>query len=306
MFTGFTPETIDFLWGIRMNNNRDWFLEHKKQYVSTLYEPMKALGKDLFAPFMEIPGTILKVSRIYRDARLHHPDPYKESLWLCIRQDVEWWAENPCLFFEINPEGVSYGFTLWHPRTAAMEEFRKYISAYPDEFLHLISQTEAAVGQPVTAQLYKRPKETDNPALAPYFAWKGGIECIRHKDVGDEMFGAELENEVADFFAKLTPLYTYFTRFGGVKRRFRQNFEVDFMKVYYMNGAGNDFMVIDARGLTLDYPALARKCCAITGRTGSWPRTSPIRRISGCIFTIPTAPGESVRQRRPVHLPVRP
>ena len=42
MFTGFTPETIDFLWGIRMNNNRDWFLEHKKQYVSTLYEPMKA------------------------------------------------------------------------------------------------------------------------------------------------------------------------------------------------------------------------------------------------------------------------
>ena len=206
MFTGFTPETIDFLWGIRMNNNRDWFLEHKKQYVSTLYEPMKALGKDLFAPFMEIPGTILKVSRIYRDARLHHPDPYKESLWLCIRQDVEWWAENPCLFFEINPEGVSYGFTLWHPRTAAMEEFRKYISAYPDEFLHLIAQTEAAVGQPVTAQLYKRPKETDNPALAPYFAWKGGIECIRHKD------------------------------------------------------------------------------CLLY--------TSPIRRISGCIFTIPTAPGE--------------
>ena len=30
MFTGFTPETVDFLWGIRMNNNRDWFLEHKK------------------------------------------------------------------------------------------------------------------------------------------------------------------------------------------------------------------------------------------------------------------------------------
>lgn len=40
------------------------------------------------------------------------------------------------------------------------------------------------------------------------------------------------------------------------------------MKVYYMNGAGNDFMVIDARGLTLDHPALARKCCAITGADG--------------------------------------
>ena len=28
MFEGFYPETIDFLWGIRMNNNRDWFTAH--------------------------------------------------------------------------------------------------------------------------------------------------------------------------------------------------------------------------------------------------------------------------------------
>ena len=72
MFSGFTPETIDFLWGIRMNNNREWFQEHKKQYVDTLYEPMKALGAYLFQPFLDKPGTLLKVSRIYRDARLHH------------------------------------------------------------------------------------------------------------------------------------------------------------------------------------------------------------------------------------------
>ena len=31
MFEGFSPETFDFLWGIRMNNNRDWFMEHKAQ-----------------------------------------------------------------------------------------------------------------------------------------------------------------------------------------------------------------------------------------------------------------------------------
>ena len=213
MFTGFSPETIDFLWGIRMNNNREWFLAHKKQYVDTLYEPMKALGKELFAPFLECPGTILKVSRIYRDARLHHPDPYKESLWICIRQDVEWWAENPCLFFEINPEGVDYGFSLWHPRTGTMEDFRRYITARPEEFLHLIQQTKKTVGQPVTAQLYKRPKETGNPALAPFFAWKSNIGCIRHADAGPEIFGPGLEREVADFFAGLTPLYTYFNRF---------------------------------------------------------------------------------------------
>ena len=40
------------------------------------------------------------------------------------------------------------------------------------------------------------------------------------------------------------------------------------MKVYYMNGAGNDFMVIDGRGLDLDYAALALELCDITGADG--------------------------------------
>ena len=213
MFTGFTPETIDFLWGIRMNNNREWFTANKKQYTDNLYHPMKELGQELFEPFLEKPGNLLKVSRIYRDARLHPPTPYKESLWICIRQDVEWWAENPCLYFEINPDEVHYGFFIWKMRTSAMEDFRRHITAYPDEFLELVKTTEEAVGQPITAELYKRPKPTDNPDLERFFAWKGQIACTRSIAPGPDMFGPELKNEVADFFEKLTPLYEYFNRF---------------------------------------------------------------------------------------------
>ena len=213
MFTGFTPETMDFLWGIRMNNNRDWFTQHKGDYVRTLYEPMKELGQAVFQPFLERPGNLLKVSRIYRDARMHPPTPYKESLWLCIRRDVDWWAENPCLYFELNPEGANYGFFYWKPRTSMLEEFRRNISAKPDDFLKLISDTESAVGQPVTAECYKRPKPTDNPALIPYFAWKGQIGCTREIAPGDRLFGSQLEEEVSGFFEALTPLYEYFNQF---------------------------------------------------------------------------------------------
>ena len=209
MFQGFTPETFDFLWGIRMNNNRDWFMQNKKQYVNTLYEPMKALGKELFEPFLDMPGNILKVSRIYRDARLHHPDPYKESLWICIRKDVEWWAESPCLFFEICPEGASYGLVHWKPKTATLEQFRKDISARPEQFLELIRQTEETTGIPVTADLYKRPKETDDPRLAPYFAWKGNIACCVDEAPGDSLFDPALSQRVRTFFEQLIPLYEY-------------------------------------------------------------------------------------------------
>ena len=40
------------------------------------------------------------------------------------------------------------------------------------------------------------------------------------------------------------------------------------MKVYYMNGAGNDFMVIDARGLTLDFEKLSLGLCKLSGADG--------------------------------------
>lgn len=213
MFTGFTPETIDFLWGIRMNNNRDWFLEHKKQYTDTLYEPMKALGRELFEPFIERPGNIVKVSRIYRDARLHHPDPYKESLWICIRRDVEWWAENPCLFFEIRPEGVAYGFSLWRPKVSAMDQFRAHIAERPDEFLELIRRTEETTGMPVTAQCYKRPKPAPLPELEPFYAWKSDIGVIRYEETGEAIFGPELGRRAGELFRQLIPIYEYFNPF---------------------------------------------------------------------------------------------
>ena len=214
MFEGFSPETVDFLWGIRMNNDRDWFLEHKKDYVNYLYEPMKALGQDLFQPFMDRPGNLLKVSRIYRDARLHHPVPYKESLWICIRRDVQLWAENPCLFFEIRPEGVSYGLIWWQPKVTTLESFRQVIAAKPKEFLDLIKKTEKATGVPVTANLYKRPKEAPSKNLAPYFAWKGNIACVIDEPVGPQMFGPDLGKRAGEFIEKLIPLYEYLNRFG--------------------------------------------------------------------------------------------
>ena len=213
MFEGFSPETVDFLWGIRLNNNREWFLQNKQNYVQYLYEPMKALAKDLFQPYIDRPGDLIKVSRIYRDARMHHSVPYKESLWLCIRRDVDWWGEHPCLFLEINPEGIDYCFFIWQPRVTAMEQFRQAIAAKPEPFLDMIRRAERQTGIPFTAECYKRPKKADDDRLAPYFAWKKQIACIRHEDFGPDCFTPALTRRVADFFESLTPVYDFFNQF---------------------------------------------------------------------------------------------
>ena len=197
MFEGFSPETVDFLWGIRLNNNREWFMAHKKDYQKYLYEPMKELGKYLYEPFMDETGVIMKVSRIYRDARMHPPEPYKESLWICIRRDVEWWAENPCQYLEIRPEGVSYGMIFWKPKVAALEQFRKDIAQQPEQFLALIEETERATGVRVEAEDYKR------------------ISCSVDVPVGEDMFGPELADRARDFITALTPLTRFLSQYGG-------------------------------------------------------------------------------------------
>ena len=40
------------------------------------------------------------------------------------------------------------------------------------------------------------------------------------------------------------------------------------MQVWYMNGAGNDFMVMDARGGAYDFEAMAKELCKLTGADG--------------------------------------
>ena len=37
------------------------------------------------------------------------------------------------------------------------------------------------------------------------------------------------------------------------------------MKIWYMNGAGNDFMVMDARGGEYDFQALSKELCKLSG-----------------------------------------
>ena len=79
---------------------------------------------------------------------------------------------------------------------------------------NLIRAVEAATGLSITADCYKRPKESLDPRLAPYFAWKGQIGCTRHEDFSEATFGPDLKDRVLDFFRKLLPLYEFFNRFA--------------------------------------------------------------------------------------------
>ena len=171
MFTGFTDETVDFMWGIRFNNERTWFEAHKEIYLTHFYRPMCDLAEELYAFMLERRpdcGLIRKVTRIYRDARrLHGRGPYKESLWLSVEQAGEQWTARPTFWFELMPEGWTYGMGYWMPRPATMAKLRARITRDPGTMEKLTKKLAGQTEFTLETQDYKRPKAAaPSPRLA--------------------------------------------------------------------------------------------------------------------------------------------
>lgn len=212
MLQGFSPETIDFLWGIRFNNNREWFAAHKEQYQRTLYEPMKALSAAVAAHFSDVPELRMHLSRIYRDMRMHPSTYYKDSLWFHLEQDGHGAVlESPLLCFDINPEGYRFGFLLACARASQMDALRRRMLERPEEFLRLVTRAERESGAKLGGDRYKRPKPCPDERLTPYFSLKNFIAIVERAP-DDLLFSLELVGEVCRVLRAWLPLYEFCMR----------------------------------------------------------------------------------------------
>ena len=161
MFQGFTQGAVDFLWGIRFNNEKSWFLAHKEEYLSLVDRPLRELGGQLHQAMEEqFPqlGLNLHVSRIYRDARrLHGRGPYKDHLWFTLRRPKEAWVSLPAFYFELAPEYYSFGMGCYDPTPATMAKLRARIDRDPKPLEKLARRLDHSPFQ-LEGELYKRPK----------------------------------------------------------------------------------------------------------------------------------------------------
>ena len=212
-FEGYTQETLDFLWGIRFNNERSWFLAHKQDYEAHLLAPTRALGEQVYealhAAFPKEPF-LLKLSRIYRDARrLHGNGPYKDHLWFCVRAGGEDWTGRPTFYFEIGPDYYSYGMGFWAPKAALMEAYRKGIDAQPEKLEKLVRRFNRQTVFQLTGQEYTRKKGETSKLLEPWYNRK--TLNFQHDAAPDErLFSPELAEDIISGFESLMPLYKYF------------------------------------------------------------------------------------------------
>ena len=213
MFQGFSEDTIHFLWGIRLNNHRDWFLEHKQDYLDHLYHPLKELGEELMAAMEEAypdEGLQLKVTRIYRDVRrVKYGGLYKDHLWLVIRQPSEEWTAQPAFYFEISPEGYEYGMGYYCARPVQMEQYRRRIRREPEALEKLARKLNRQSTFHLEGDEYKRSKGECSELLKPWFNRKGIDICTFHAPDA-RMTSPALVKDILAGFDWLMPYYRYF------------------------------------------------------------------------------------------------
>lgn len=213
MFQGFSEQTIQFLWGVKFNNERPWFQAHKAEYEEFLNQPLKELAADVQERMLEeFPKLQLnmKVARIYRDARrLYGRGPYKTHLWIVYREAIESETAAPGFYFEICPEGYEWGMGYYCPKPALMEVYRRKIQREPEKLEKLARRLNRQQEVVLEGEEYKRSKGEVSKLLQPWFNRKW-VSLSAFHPFDDRYDKPELVEDIVKGFTFLMPFYEYF------------------------------------------------------------------------------------------------
>ena len=216
MFTGFSQKTIDFMWNIRMNNNKPWFEEHKDAFKRDFQTPMKELGLEVFKRMTDCCpgyGFIHKLSRIYKDARrVHDGSLYRDNLWFSVEKPSAEGEESGgvlTFWFDLNPEGWSYGLGYYSAKAATMETLRTRINENPEEFEKLIDLLGGQDEFKLDGPDYARKKQAPTPKTQEWYN-KKSFSLIHFGEIGKELFARDFIDRLVSGYKFLIPFYDYF------------------------------------------------------------------------------------------------
>jgi len=173
-FSGFPNETLEFLTNLKLNNNREWFNRHKKQYQEFILEPAKSfvvtLGERLQTTISKGIRYDLRLNgagsimRIYRDVRFKKDkSPYNTRLRTVFWEGTGKKMEHPGYFIGFDASGGGIYAGLYRFNKSELETYRiNVISGIGEEITKVIRSLEAQ-NYKVGGEHYKRtPRGYDN------------------------------------------------------------------------------------------------------------------------------------------------
>jgi uncharacterized protein (TIGR02453 family) len=220
-FTGFTPDTLEYLRLLAANNRKEWFEAHKDEYRQLLQEPLQQLAAALAGPLMAIdPDLIVEprrvVSRIYRDTRFSRDkSPYKTTMWLTYKRPLTAWQDAPAFFFELTADSYRFGMGFYSASKGTMDRLRQAIEQRPVQFRQAVAFLEEQDAFVLEGELYKRVLRPDLADDLQVWHRRKNLYLVCNRQPDKALFTRRLADDLRKGFFLLAPFYSYLTALSG-------------------------------------------------------------------------------------------
>lgn len=220
----FTEETLDFMALNRVMDSREWFHQHRGEYLRLVVEPMAELVEDMAPAMWKIDPSLIiipkvgkSISRIWRDTRRGPGLPiYRDVMWITLlRAKYEGY---PSFWFEFSPRCLRWGCGWYQTDPAIMECIRGMILAHDPDWLAALEVFEKQRVFSLEDERYKRTRHPDAPENERSWLDQKSL-CLTHEETGlDLLYSDKLSGTLTRDFGRIVPVYDFFLKAMGLAR----------------------------------------------------------------------------------------
>lgn len=220
----FSEATLDFMALNRVMNSREWFHEHRDEYLSLVVEPIAELVEDMAPEMWKIDPSLIiipkvgkSISRIWRDTRRGPELPiYRDVMWITLlRAKYEGY---PSFWFEFSPRRLRWGCGWYQTDPAIMDCIRGMILSHDPDWRAALAAFEAQKVFRLDDERYKRSRHPDAPENERAWLDQKSL-CLTHEEAKlDRLYSDKLAAALTRDFRRIAPVYEFFLKAVGLAR----------------------------------------------------------------------------------------
>ena len=220
----FSEATLDFMALNRVMNSREWFHEHRDEYLSLVVEPIAELVEDMAPEMWKIDPSLIiipkvgkSISRIWRDTRRGPELPiYRDVMWITLlRAKYEGY---PSFWFEFSPRCLRWGCGWYQTDPAIMDCIRGMILSHDLDWRAALAAFEAQKVFRLDDERYKRSRHPDAPENERAWLDQKSL-CLTHEETKlDRLYSDKLAAALTRDFRRIAPVYEFFLKAVGLAR----------------------------------------------------------------------------------------
>jgi uncharacterized protein (TIGR02453 family) len=219
-FQGFSKKTLTFFNDLQLNNNKNWFENHRSDYNQFILQPFKSIVIDLTDFMLSIddlfevtPAVNKTISRIYRDTRFSKDKSlFRTRMWFTFKRSGKDWKDAPAFFFQISIHSYCFGMGFYSASPETMQGLRDAIDHREEEFLKAISFYSQQTLFELQGELYKRIFDRNKPSHIQEWYQRRNLYLICNREIDQLLFSPKLVDDLRFAFKLLEPLYHFLWR----------------------------------------------------------------------------------------------